>query len=106
MKYLKKFEGFQEEINDYTNLATKAIPNYRKIVPTDEDEKRADEIYQKSIDDMNYFKEDTKGLNNASDDKFNNSIMKIIDKIKKKYPNENWDILQKPMYNKIHSGIK
>lgn len=88
---------------EYLDLVKKVIPNFEKIIVTKEDLDDAKKIYKDSLKDE-YWK-DSRKLNDSSIDTLNNGIMKIMNAMKEKYKDANWDVIQKPMYDIIHSGL-
>ncbi len=106
MKYIKEYEEYiacsSEELNEqndkFIKYAKELIPDYENIVVTKEDEMQADKIYNVSLND-DYWK------NDEPSNELNKRIDKILNKIKEKNPDINWKILQKPIYDKIHSGL-
>jgi hypothetical protein len=79
------------------------MPDYEDIKVSPADEKRAKEIYQACLD--NPIWKEVGSLNNEDDDILNKGVLKIMSAFKKKFPDDNWDILKKPIFDNIHGGL-
>lgn len=103
--HIPLFEQFviYESRESYIASVKTVMPDYEEIEVSDEDKKEQKQMYKDTLDDDIW--KDTGSLNNVSDDKLNKGIMKIIAYFKKKYPNANWDVIKKPMFDSIHGGL-
>ena len=103
-KRLSRPDSIDDFICDkFIKGAIKAIPNYEEIKVSHKDKLTAEEIYRDFLDTGGL--ENKGDCENCSTDHLNIEIMSIIEEMKKKYPDANWDIIQKPIYDKIYSGL-
>jgi hypothetical protein len=69
--------------------------------------KESDELYHKSLKD-DYWKDISDKFpdyNHPDSDDFKKAVAYILDNMKKKYKNENWDKIEKEIKDSISGGI-
>lgn len=90
--------------NRFIEGARLVIPGWDKIYVSPRNKYRAGVIFQDFLDNGGFEGRENFD-NNCSIGSLNEEIMKIMEEMKKKYKHGNWQIIQKPMYEKIHGAL-